>query len=58
MLLLAVPCVILVEVAEVVIYFNDRRRARIEDPYANLDDDEASPIEPADNDPADTSHLN
>ncbi|HEY6501904.1 MAG TPA: twin-arginine translocase subunit TatC [Streptosporangiaceae bacterium] len=58
MLLLAVPCVILVEVAEVVIYFNDRRRARIEDPYANLDDDEASPLEPADNDPADTSHLN
>jgi len=58
MLLLAVPCVILVEVAEVVIYFNDRRRARIEDPYADLDDDEASPLEPADNDPADTSHLN
>ena len=29
MLLLAVPCVVLVEVAEVVIYFNDRRRARI-----------------------------
>jgi sec-independent protein translocase protein TatC len=61
MLLLAIPCVILVEVAEVVIYFNDRRRARIEDPYANLADDEASPLEPAepaDNDPADTSHLN
>jgi sec-independent protein translocase protein TatC len=58
MLLLAVPCVVLVEVAEVVIYFNDRRRARIEDPYADLDDDEASPLEPADNDPADTSHLN
>ncbi len=58
MLLLAVPCVVLVEVAEVVIYFNDRRRARIEDPYADLADDEASPLEPADNDPADTSHLN
>jgi len=58
MLLLAVPCVVLVEVAEVVIYFNDRRRARTEDPYADLSDDEASPLEPADNDPADTSHLN
>ena len=58
MLLLAIPCVILVEVAEVVIYFNDRRRARIEDPYSDLADDEASPLEPADNDPADTSHLN
>src|SRR6201994_2016172 len=60
MLLLALPCVVLVEVAEVVIYFNDRRRARTADPYANLDDDEASPLEPAEteNDPADTSHLN
>jgi sec-independent protein translocase protein TatC len=60
MLLLALPCVVLVEVAEVVIFFNDRRRARIEDPYANLSDDEASPLEPveAENDPADTSHLN
>jgi sec-independent protein translocase protein TatC len=58
MLLLAVPCVILVEVAEVVIWLNDRRRSRIEDPYANLADDEASPLESADNDPADTSHLN
>jgi sec-independent protein translocase protein TatC len=58
MLLLAIPCVILVEVAEVFIWLNDRRRARIEDPYANLADDEASPIEPADNEPADTSHLN
>src|SRR6201995_3087828 len=45
MLLLAVPCVVLVEVAEVVIYFNDRRRARTADPYAELSDDEASPLE-------------
>jgi sec-independent protein translocase protein TatC len=45
MLLLAVPCVVLVEVAEVVIWFNDRRRARNEDPYANLSDDEAAPLE-------------
>jgi sec-independent protein translocase protein TatC len=58
MLLLAVPCVVLVEVAEVVIYFNDRRRARIPDPYAGLADDEAAPLEMDENDPADTSHLN
>src|ERR1700744_2726803 len=58
MLLRAVPCVILVEVAEVVIYFNDRRRARIEDPYDELSDDEASPLEMSDTGPSDTSHLN
>ncbi len=58
MLLLAVPCVVLVEVAEVVIYFNDRRRARIPDPYAGLADDEAAPLEMDENDQADTSHLN
>src|ERR1700760_695943 len=50
MLLLAAPCVVLVEVAEVVIYFNDRRRARIPDPYAGLADDEATPLE-MDDDP-------
>jgi len=58
MLLLAVPCVVLVEVAEIVIYFNDRRRARIPDPYAGLADDEAAPLDVDENDPADTSHLN
>jgi sec-independent protein translocase protein TatC len=58
MMLLAVPCVVLVEVAEVVIYFNDRRRARIPDPYAGLADDQAAPLEMDENDPADTSHLN
>jgi sec-independent protein translocase protein TatC len=58
MMLLAVPCVILVEVAEIFIYFNDRRRARIPDPYAGLADDEAAPLEMDENDPADTSHLN
>jgi sec-independent protein translocase protein TatC len=61
MLLLAVPCVVLVEVAEVVIYFNDRRRARTADPYAELSDDEASPLEIDDDepvDPVDNSHLN
>jgi sec-independent protein translocase protein TatC len=44
MLLLAIPIVVLVEVAEVVIYFNDRRRPRIPDPYAELSDDEAAPL--------------
>ena len=58
MLLLAVPCVVLVEVAEVVIYFNDRRRAKIVDPYAELPDDEASPLEMSESGPSDTSHLN
>jgi sec-independent protein translocase protein TatC len=60
MLLLAVPCVVLVEVAEVVIWANDRRRARIADPYANLADDELSPLDPDDTEPGpdDRSSLN
>ena len=45
MLMLALPCVLLVEVAEVIIWANDRRRARIPDPYADLADDEASPLD-------------
>jgi sec-independent protein translocase protein TatC len=46
MLLLAGPCVVLVEVAEVIVYFNDRRRARLHpDPYADLADNELSAIE-------------
>jgi sec-independent protein translocase protein TatC len=45
MLLLAVPCVVLIEVAELIIWANDRRRARIPSPYAGLSDDEASPID-------------
>jgi len=45
MLMLALPCVVLVEVAEVIIWANDRRRARIPAPYAGLADDEASPLE-------------
>jgi sec-independent protein translocase protein TatC len=58
MLLLAVPCVLLVEVAEVVIWLNDRRRARIPDPYAGLSDDDVSPLEMNDGEPVDNSHLN
>jgi sec-independent protein translocase protein TatC len=44
MLLLAVPCVILVEMAEVFAYFNDRRRARIAaaNPFPGLTPDEVA----------------
>jgi sec-independent protein translocase protein TatC len=45
MLLLAAPCVVLVEAADLLIWMNDRRRARIPSPYAGLSDDEASPID-------------
>ncbi len=45
MLLLAVPCVVLVEVAEVIVWANDRRRARLPDPYADLADNEPTPLE-------------
>jgi sec-independent protein translocase protein TatC len=45
MLLLAVPCVVLIEVADLLIWMNDRRRARIPSPYAGLSDDEASPLD-------------
>jgi sec-independent protein translocase protein TatC len=58
MLLLAIPIVVLVEVAEIIIWFNDRRRARIPDPYEGVSDDEASPLEMSETGPSDTSHLN
>jgi sec-independent protein translocase protein TatC len=45
MLLLALPCVLLVEVAEVIIWANDRRLARRPSPYAGLSDDEISPLD-------------
>lgn len=45
MLLLAVPCVVLVEVSEVIIWANDRRRANRPSPYAGLGDDELSPLD-------------
>ena len=44
MLLLAIPCVVLVEAAEVFAWLNDRRRARRPDPYEGLADDEISPL--------------
>jgi sec-independent protein translocase protein TatC len=59
MLLLAAPCVVLVEVAEVIIWANDRRRARIPDPYDDLADNEVSPLEMSDTGPgSDHSSLN
>jgi sec-independent protein translocase protein TatC len=46
MLILGGACALLVEVAEVIVWSNDRRRARQNpDPYAGLADDELSPIE-------------
>jgi sec-independent protein translocase protein TatC len=55
MLLLAVPCVLLVEVAEVIVWANDRRIARQPSPYAGLSDDEVSPLDI--NDTRDSSTL-
>ena len=45
MLLLALPCVALVEVADLLIWMNDRRRASRPSMYAGLSDDEVSPID-------------
>jgi sec-independent protein translocase protein TatC len=46
MLILGGVAVALVEIAEVFVYFNDKRRAaRNPDPYAGLSDDELAPVE-------------
>ena len=46
MLMLGGVCVALVEGAELIVWANDRRRARLHpDPYAGLADDQLSPIE-------------
>ncbi len=46
MLILGGACVALVEVAEFIVWSNDRRRARLHpDPYAGLADDELSPLD-------------
>jgi sec-independent protein translocase protein TatC len=47
MLLLAVPCIALVEVAEVIVWANDRRRVRTS-PYEGLADDELAPLDDVD----------
>jgi sec-independent protein translocase protein TatC len=45
MLLLAVPCIVLIEAAEVVIWANDRRRASRPSMYEGISDDELSPLD-------------
>jgi sec-independent protein translocase protein TatC len=45
MLALALPTVVLFEVAELIAYVHDRRKAGRPDPYASLSDDEASPLD-------------
>ena len=45
MLLLAVPCLVLVEIAEVIIWLNDRRRAARPSVYEDLADDEVAPLD-------------
>lgn len=49
MLIMAVPTIALFEVAEGIAYLHDRRVAA-NDPYAGLSDDEASPLDPEDDD--------
>ena len=45
MLILGGTCAVLVEAAEVIVWSHDRRRARLHpDPYADLADDELSPL--------------
>ena len=51
MLLLAVPCLVLVEIAEVIIWLNDRRRATRASLYEGLADDELAPLD--DDEPVD-----
>ena len=55
MLLLAGPCVLLVELAELLIWMNDRRRASRASLYEGLSDDELAPLD--DPDPVDSDRL-
>jgi len=45
MLLLAGPCLVLVEISEVIIWANDRRRASRPSMYEGLSDDEVAPLD-------------
>jgi sec-independent protein translocase protein TatC len=54
MLLLAGPCLILVEIAEFIIWMNDRRRAARPSIYEGLADDEVAPLD--DDEPVDQHH--
>jgi sec-independent protein translocase protein TatC len=59
MLIIGGACVVMVEVAEFIVWSNDRRRARLHpDPYAGLADDELAPIDLGDTDPDRNSHFN
>jgi sec-independent protein translocase protein TatC len=59
MLILGGIAVLLVEVAEVFVYFNDKRRARLHpSPYEGLADDELSTIDPDERVDADTTTHN
>jgi sec-independent protein translocase protein TatC len=59
MLILGGGCAALVEVAEVIVWANDRRRARLHpDPYAGLADDELSPLELPDDTESSNSRFN
>jgi Sec-independent protein secretion pathway component TatC len=51
MLLLAIPCVVLVELAEVFVWLNDRRRARRDALYEALAEGEIADL-PPEEDPA------
>jgi len=58
MLILGGACAVLVEIAEFIVWRNDRRRARLHpDPYDGLADDELSPLDLDDTGSRD-SHLN
>ena len=58
MLILGGACAALVEIAELIVWRHDRRRARLRpDPYADLADDELSPLDMDDTGSRD-SHLN
>jgi len=45
MLALALPTVVLFEIAELIAFIHDRRKDRAPDPYEGLSDDEASPLD-------------
>ncbi len=54
MLMLAVPCLVLVEISELIIWSNDRRRAARPSMYDGLADDEVAPLD--DDEPVDQHH--
>ena len=55
MLILGGACAVLVEVAEFIVWSNDRRRARLHpSPYEGIADDELAPLDPQDTEPRDS----